>query len=262
MNRRYVWMIVSAVIVLVAALLFKNFYSGKDPDRIALTEADKKHAAEPAHKQDDSELEPTDASSEIGGKWYGLCDKNKIHSVDDFKKLVNNDPVLARHFSGFDWKNAKMDKLEEAMFTYVSYRKGEKIKQTRKPVRLPKGDRYITDGSRYVRAYCCNDYVIAPPPVSSIEDSPKEIVAGPPLQLSAGAPFKDMEAPPPLQGMTGPPGQKSSGSPVPGFGLPTNQLPYLTPFEVSPVPIPGSLLLFGSGTAMLGMVRVFLRRRK
>jgi len=62
--------------------------------------------------------------------------------------------------------------------------------------------------------------------------------------------------------MSGPPGQHSTGAPVPGIGLPSKQLPYLTPFEVSPVPIPGTLLLLGSGTAVLGMIRSFLRRKK
>lgn len=264
MNLKYIAIVLSAILVLVAAYLFKDKFSVNPPIKSPLAENPQKPTIEAVPIQQAAEQEPADASSEIAGKWYGLCNKNSVHSVEDFRKIVDNDPILSKHFSGFDWKNAKMGKLEEVLMTYVSYRKGGLISQTKNPVRLPKGDPFITDGTRHVRAYCCNDYVIAPPPISSSNDPANEIVAGPARQLSAGAPYpKEIVSIAALQGMAGAPGQDSSGAPTPGIDLPTKQIPYLTPLEVPPVvPIPGTFLLFGSGAAGLGIIRAFFRRSK
>jgi hypothetical protein len=102
--------------------------------------------------------EPVNAASEIAGRWYGLCAKNRIASIEDFHRIVDNDPVLARHFADFDWKNARMGHLEEALSVRVAYRKDDMIRTTRRAIRLPKGDGYITDGKTWVRTFCCNDY--------------------------------------------------------------------------------------------------------
>lgn len=264
MNRKFTAIFIVAVLVLIGAYLLKDKFMDKTPVSSPLAEKTQKPSVETAPSQQSAVEEPTDASSEIAGKWYGLCKKNSVRSVEDFRKMVESDPVLSKHFSGFDWKNAKLGKLEEATWTYVNYRKGDMIAQTRKPVKLPKGDQYITDGTRYVRTYCCNDYVIAPPPIAATDPPPNEIVAGPARQLSAGAPFpKEVVSIAALQGMAGAPGQQSAGAPTPGIDLPSKQVPYLTPLEVMPiVPIPGTLLLFGSGTAGLGIIRSFLRRKK
>lgn len=103
--------------------------------------------------------EPQDASSEVAGKWLGLCKKDSIHSIDDFKKTLENDPMLAIYFYDFDFRYARMGKLEESLWAYIAYRKNDKISITKRVVRLKKGDGYITDGKRWVRTYCCNDYV-------------------------------------------------------------------------------------------------------
>lgn len=42
----------------------------------------------------------------------------------------------------------------------MAYRKNGKIHTSRRPIRLPKGDRYITDGTRMARLFCCNEYVL------------------------------------------------------------------------------------------------------
>lgn len=105
--------------------------------------------------------EPQDASSEVDGKWLGLCKKGSIHSVDDFKKTLENDPVLALYFYDFDFRYARMGNLEEPLWTYIAYRKNDRISITKRAVRLKKGDGYITDGKRRIRTFCCNDYVDA-----------------------------------------------------------------------------------------------------
>lgn len=119
-------------------------------------------------------IKEADVDSEIEGKYYGLCEKNSIHSVADFRKTVEQDPILANHYSGFNWDNAKIGRLEESLLTFVSYRKDDIIRRTSKPVRLPKGDEYITDGIHRVRTFCCNDYSVASAPaeVSKAEPAP------------------------------------------------------------------------------------------
>lgn len=117
--------------------------------------------------------ERLDANSEINGVYYGLCPKNSVTSVESFRNLVVKDPVLSRHYSGFHWDAAKIGSQNEEVWTYVSYRKGETIKRTSKPIRLPKGDRYITDGNLLVRTFCCNDYDLASgTPIESAQTDP------------------------------------------------------------------------------------------
>ena len=169
--------------------------------------------------------EPSGPNSEVSGTWYGLCAKEKIHSVADFQDIVVNDPLLAMHFSDFVWRRARMGTLENASWAHVAYRKNEQIAMTRRVIRLPKGDGYITDGKRWLRTYCCNDYVIAG---SENTDGPD------PLALIPQALDAPQEAKPTVVGR---------GLPVP----------------VVPIPEPGTGLLCALGVAGLG--RVWLRRR-
>ncbi len=68
-----------------------------------------------------------DASFERQGKWYGLCAKNSIRSITDFRRTVDADPALKAHYADFRWDSASMGKLDKAMFAYVYFRKDDKI---------------------------------------------------------------------------------------------------------------------------------------
>ena len=193
-----------------------------------------------------------DASSELGGKWIGLCKKNSITSVKDFQTTVQNDAVLASHYSGFDWQNAWLGKQNEEVLAFVSHRKDGVIKKTSKPIRLPKGDGYITDGKQTARTFCCNDIILSPsaglPPENdvSLEPSaglpPMEEVALDPLPL-----LIPLEVAPLFIG----------DDPPRRFFFPPNDsnpdpIPEPTPDPgPEPVPEPGSLILFGTGLAVL-----------
>ena len=98
------------------------------------------------------------------GKYNGLCTKESIHSIEDFRKTVGEDRLLSAHFSGFNWESARLGKQERDVWVYVSYRKDDVIGWTSKPIRLPKGDGYISDEFHTVRTYWCNDYDTAAPP--------------------------------------------------------------------------------------------------
>jgi hypothetical protein len=66
-----------------------------------------------------------------------------------------------------------MGRLEEAVWAHLAYRKNDRISTTRRAIRLPKGDGYITDGKRSVRTYCCNDYVQAGAPPDELASAPE-----------------------------------------------------------------------------------------
>ena len=166
--------------------------------------------------------EPSDPGSEVSGAWYGLCAKQSIHSVADFQNIVLNDPLLAAHFSDFSWRRARMGTLESAAWAHIAYRKNEQIAMTRRVIRLPKGDGYITDGKRWLRTYCCNDYVLAG---SENTDGPD------PLALDAP--------------------QVTEPAPV-GRAIPAGAIV---------VPEPATALLFVSGLAGLGWARYRRRSR-
>ena len=102
-----------------------------------------------------------DAAFESNGKWYGLCDKNSIRSVEDFRRTVTRDPALRIHYATFNWDNARMARLEYPVLAYVYFRNEGQISRKARPIRLVAGDEYITDGDTRVRTHCCNNYVLA-----------------------------------------------------------------------------------------------------
>jgi len=118
-------------------------------------------------------------SFERDGKWYGLCDKNSIRSIEDFRQTVMNDPVLRVHYADFRWEEAVMKRLEKPTPAYVYFRKNDVIFRKAKAIELPAGDEYITDGKTKVRTHCCNDYAEAPPLVASdVAEAPEESLPG------------------------------------------------------------------------------------
>lgn len=169
-----------------------------------------------------------DASSEINGKWRGVCKKNSIHSVEDFRRTVQNDPVLSKHFAGFNWEKAKLGKQDDERFVFVSHRKGDVIKKTSKPIRLPKGDGYITDGTQIARTFCCNDFTISPSAGVPKDETFSQTYMNRILPNSVIPPPSPPSYPPPPQ----PP---------------------------APVPEPGTMLLIGTGLIILSAA---CRRKK
>jgi len=211
-----------------------------------------------------------DASFEGNGKWYGLCKKNSIHSLDDFRKVVLSDPVLKAHFTGFKWEDAKMGRLDKATRAYVYYRKDDKIFRKKTPIMLPAGDGYITDGDTTVRTMCCNSYAAAPPAYAEPELE-AEPAAGPqPLNVNTyPLPPEPAETliPEEMIGRT----LTDSGILVPPVILPHHtpdwphppshnhpEEPNEPPKTPRPVPIVAPILLLGTGLiALTGVIRRF-----
>lgn len=234
---------------------------------------------EPPVQTATADIQEPGASSEMGGKYYGLCGKDSIHTVEDFRRTVQQDVTLSAHFAGFKWDSARLGKLDKAIWTFVSYRNGDTIRRTSKPVRLPKGDGYISDGVRTVRTFCCNDYVMAPspPPEVSIAEPPHplERVDGPPRRLNKSVEWVDG---PPLQLSAGAVSEESAGAipsslekvsyySVPFYPLSPPDVPFRgytsphKPREPIVTPEPGTGYLMGGGVAVIVLFRLMRRTR-
>jgi len=201
-----------------------------------------------AATREDNLTEIDNASSEVNGNWRGVCSKNSVQSVADFRKIVENDPVLSLHFAGFNWQKAVIGKQAEETRMYVTHRKGAVIKETSNPIRLPKGDGYITDGVRSARTYCCND--ISMTPSAGVPDlTPSAGI--PPAVPPAGPFFTSIPAVASPVALAAPfltPYTPSSD--IPAFDPDDPDDPAPDP-EPTPIPEPGALLLASIGLAAL-----------
>ena len=215
--------------------------------------------------------EPTDASSQVNGKWYGLCAKNSSRSVEDMRRIVQSDPVLVNYFADVDWNKATAEKLQEPASVYVAYRKNDVIRYTTRRIHLPRGEPYITDGKRNIKSSCCNDFVDEPPgPKAQNSPGLTSIPAAPPPSLvesidpgrpngSTGPiasmqPLPEGHSPPPLYYPSSGGGSRSADA----------QKLHSTPPSEKPVPVPepGTLMLFGSGLFGICIMEMIRRRRK
>jgi len=277
------WLGLTALVVL--AVLATRLFNGPPPE-VTAPKAPIKSALVGLQ-------EPADASSEVAGTYYGLCQKNSIHSVADFQRTVQEDPVLTAYFSGFNWDAAKLGRLDQEIRVFVSYRKDKTITWTSRQVSLPKGDGYISDGFRFVRTYCCNDYldeqprkipgptVLAPlpPDLASLRpvfgSGPPDLEIPPDLENVPTVFWYPPPAPLPLPPDLLPMPLPSSGGapprPKPRARLPHG--PILPPeFAVVPhkplrlipdlVPEPATLVLMGFGAGFIIMARQFRGHRE
>jgi hypothetical protein len=184
---------------------------------------------DPAPPEDTTSI--SDASSELNGKWKGLCEKNSINSVEDFKNLLKKDALLAGYYSDFDFDTAVQIQSSQATSAYVPHRSGNNISRTKNPIALPKGDMILFDGNRRIRSFCCNEIIVVPPPRAEIVPP---AVWPPPTSNPT----------PPITSIGGWPYYYSGGS---GGGSDYYPLPPDKPPESNPVPEPNTLVLFGAG---------------
>ncbi len=79
-----------------------------------------------------------------------------VYSLDELRRVVEHDSVVARHFQGFDFQRAHLVRVSASQTMYVSYRIGDRVYWTRRKIRLHPGETLITDGKILVRARCGN----------------------------------------------------------------------------------------------------------
>lgn len=101
----------------------------------------------------------------------------------ELRDAIARDPVVASHYAGFDIAHTVVLRNTRVMLRYVSYRKGEHIAWTRAPLRIPKGELLLSDGSSFARARCGNRLSAMP-----VRPAPRD---GPDVELS----IPDVDAP-------------------------------------------------------------------
>lgn len=146
-----------------------------------------------------------------------------VYSGTELLVQLKRDWVAARHYAGFDVKQARLEPSSAERFVYVSYRKQDQIFWTNRKLRIPKGELLVTDGKSYARARCGNRLSETPqtpaPPVSPMAEltlppvSPGMLrdpritfaappdIPGPPIALVPMGPLPQPGAPP-LEGMS------------------------------------------------------------
>lgn len=195
-----------------------------------------------------------------------------VRSPEELEQVSEHDPAVSEHFSGFDYRNAKIIQVDEPRMVYLSYRMKGKIFWTKKKYRLHKGEKLITDGKITCRTRCANRVSESAQKAISPEEPPAELfeqpmqVGGSSAQIPYPGPFESAllrPGPPGVGPLAPPPGLPGGWGfppifppPVPGVCVPANQkkggkkkqeeCPTPPP---PPVPEPGTLLLVSSGLA-------------
>lgn len=110
-------------------------------------------------------------SKGLDGKWKGLCPRDPERTLEQLQEVVAHDSVLAEYYTDFNFKRAYELSTPGPTRYIVAHRDGRDIAYTRRTVRIPAGDRQVTDGKRIVRLGCCNDIKAALPGASVITPS-------------------------------------------------------------------------------------------
>lgn len=210
-----------------------------------------------------------------------------VASGDELRNVAAHDPVVAAHYSGFDFKKAHVVAVDQPKLVYLSYRRNDHVYWTHRQASLHKGELVLTDGHITARTRCGNQVSVLPqadvspnePTMAELE-RPDAIASGierilpgnfnsqllevdPGLPIgpsSAGSSFSGL--PQPVAFVPFPVGGGSSGGPIttPGNGCPPNSTgnncPPVTPPPgppgpppPTPVPEPGTIVLTLSGAA-------------
>jgi hypothetical protein len=148
----------------------------------------------------------------------------------ELREALTRDSVVATHYRAVSVADVQVKHLTEDRLAYVSYRIGDKIYWTKKPLRLRRGEAILTDGVTEIRSRCGNCLSLEPLlPTSDEEPTPFEFEAL--------------------------------------LNDPTDQVPPIplipsAPLQLTPVPEPGTLFLLGGGAGALALRRYARWRRR
>ena len=99
-----------------------------------------------------------------------------VVSTRELINAMSNDPMIARHYAGFDVRAARIVMLRQDLRAYVSYRIGGDIYWSKKQITLHKNETVITDGNIVARTHagtgCSETFQL---PISTREPSPEAL---------------------------------------------------------------------------------------
>jgi len=206
-----------------------------------------------------------------------------ISSGKELAMRMADDPVAAKHYSGFNVARAHVVRASRDKLLYVAYRVHDKVFWTKKRLNIRKGEELITDGIHYARARCGNRITDFPvPPTLNLEPSTKELdpplpPSSPPVLFPSTAVTTEppiLPVPPPSTGGSYSPPTSPTPFVVPPFGVfpgggqrpPTTRYPPGSWSEspsatAQPVPEPKTIWLASIG-AVCALVLLWRNRRK
>ena len=179
-----------------------------------------------------------------------------VRSADEARAAIARDVVVAAHYAGFDVTGARLVRVDRPRRAHVSYRIGNRVYWTKRPVALRVGEPVLTDGAHEIRARCGNriaDEVLG----ETSELEPDEVVFDEPILVA-----EDEAEPPPLPNTFQAVPPMPLIPPVPAR-YPPQAAPRYPP-QVTPrshrIPEPGVIALFALGAGVLAARRLRARR--
>jgi hypothetical protein len=98
------------------------------------------------------------------------------YSGTELMNALDLDPVAARHYALFHPASVHTTASSFSEPVFLSYRVGNAIYWTSRPIRLPRGETLLTDGKNFARARCGNRISETPQiPVSDTEPEPSTL---------------------------------------------------------------------------------------
>jgi hypothetical protein len=162
------------------------------------------------------------------------------YTAEELKTALAHDPVAASHYTGFRVDKTHIVTLQSDRVCYVSYRVGDKLYWTRRPITLHKGEPLLTDGVHYARTRCGNRVADSPPPQSAAISEPDERVFNAPatVQMAWTMKVPEMDAGPDVPFQIA--GNRITGLPEPLANLakPLIPEPYANNVERDYIPTP------------------------
>jgi hypothetical protein len=157
-----------------------------------------------------------------------------VQSAADLKNSFTHDAVVAKHYEDFELGRTRVIHLDQDRLLYVSYRLGNRVYWTKKPLLLPKGEAVITDGEHLARTRCGNR--LSEAPAGPVLAAGPEFEARPPEVAEAFPGTPELVGPPALLF----PPLPTSAPPIASVALPGSPLPPGGGIIVPPiVPVPG-----------------------
>jgi len=199
-----------------------------------------------------------------------------VHSARELVDAVQNDALIAQHYSDFRVGTALVIRLKKDRQAYVSYRLGDRIYWTRNKVQLHAGEMLLSDGKSLARGRCGNRVSDSPKLPVSPKEPPDRTMSMPvfvpdpmPLGFPVGGVPVTATVFPPHNPAPPPSSNGPQGGPFPPFfppvfpggrGSPTTPLGPPPPPPIVVTPEPASVLLVFLGLACLGALNVLLRK--
>ncbi len=189
----------------------------------------------------------------------------------ELRNALHDDPIAARHYTGFAVEHAVLEWVHADRRAYVSYRLNGRIYWTAHRVRIARGEYVLTDGVATVRARCGNRISDVPQtPVASAEPPEEAMDWLPPMEEDRIRPVITALDLPPAIVLHAPAPAVTLTEPEPPASITLTSIPAARtevlveyrPWIATPTPEPGTWLLFGTGAAALVYRRFRISRQR